>query len=119
MKVDLLQPKIRQPTFFGNTRVGTFPCLSCGCCNSIIKGDSFNHSSKGYNIKLHDFATCTTTWVIYMLKCPCGKAYVGKTKHDIRTRIGPLQLSIEIVSATDSEDTPRGGDYNCILLQRK
>ncbi|OCT88423.1 hypothetical protein XELAEV_18017054mg [Xenopus laevis] len=88
MKADLLQPKVRQPTFFGNRRMGTFLRLSCGCCNSIIK------SSKGHNIKLQHFSTCTTLGVIYMLICPFGKAYVGKTKRGVRMRIGEHKRTI-------------------------
>ncbi|OCT80817.1 hypothetical protein XELAEV_18027629mg [Xenopus laevis] len=84
-KADLLQPITRQPTF---PSVGTSLCLSCGCCNGIIKGENVIHPSKGYNIKLQHFATCTTTGVIYMLKCPCGKAY------EVRTRIGEHKRSI-------------------------
>ncbi|OCU02623.1 hypothetical protein XELAEV_18008386mg, partial [Xenopus laevis] len=140
MKADLLQPKTRQLTFFCNLRVGTFPCLSCVCCNSIIKGDSFNHPSKGYNIKLHGFATCTTTGVIYMLKCPCGNSYVGKTKRDedreITNRELEKQKSVTPVSrhfrmqGHNSDQLrwlvlqivripPRGGEYNHILLQKE
>ncbi|OCT77895.1 hypothetical protein XELAEV_18028992mg [Xenopus laevis] len=136
-----------QPTFFGKRRVGTFPCLSCGCWNSIIKGDSFNHLSKGYHIKLQHFATCTTTGVIHMLKCPFGKAYVVKTKREVRTRIGEHKRTITncdlekqkyvtpvsrhfLLQGHNSNQLrrlvlqvvnilPRGGDYNRILLQKE
>ncbi|OCT76189.1 hypothetical protein XELAEV_18031384mg [Xenopus laevis] len=85
----------RQPTFFGTPQKGTYPCLTCQCGSSIIKGNKFNHPSKGYEIGLKDFATCTTMGVIYMIKCPCGKAYVGKTKRQIRVRIGEHKRSID------------------------
>ncbi|OCT78918.1 hypothetical protein XELAEV_18030007mg [Xenopus laevis] len=46
VKAHLVQSRNKQPTFFGNPRKGTYPCLTCGCCSSIIKGESFNHPSK-------------------------------------------------------------------------
>lgn len=147
MKANLLQPRVRQPTFFGTPSIGTYPCLSCGCCNSIIKGENVVHPSKGHNIKLQHFATCKTTGVIYMLKCPCGKAYVGKTKREVRKRIGEHKRSItncdleKQISVTPVSrhfrmqghnsnqlrwlvlqivnTPPRGGDFNRILLQNE
>ncbi|OCT78761.1 hypothetical protein XELAEV_18029851mg [Xenopus laevis] len=80
VKTDLIENEKRQPTFFGTPQKGAYPCISCHFCDVIIKGNKFNHPSKGYDIKLKDFATCHTRGVIYMLKCPCGKVYVGKTK---------------------------------------
>ncbi|OCT88337.1 hypothetical protein XELAEV_18016972mg [Xenopus laevis] len=53
--------------------------LNCVCCASIIKGDSIDHPTQGTKIKLHDYATCDSKGVIYMLKCPCGLVYVGQT----------------------------------------
>ncbi|OCT64703.1 hypothetical protein XELAEV_18045800mg [Xenopus laevis] len=49
----------------------------------------------GYEIDLKNVSTCTTMGVIYMLKCPCGKAYVGKTKRRIRVRIEEKKRSID------------------------
>ena len=31
--------------------------------------------------------TCKTKYVVYLLKCPCGFCYVGKTKRELKTRI--------------------------------
>ncbi|XP_041435913.1 sushi domain-containing protein 1 isoform X2 [Xenopus laevis] len=36
--------------FLSTPKFGTFPCLGCGCCSSIIKGDSITHPLKGYKI---------------------------------------------------------------------
>lgn len=63
---------------------GTVPCLNCGNCNSVIKGNTIKHPSKGTPMKLRVTATCNSQNLIYMLKCPCGKVYVGKTERKIR-----------------------------------
>ncbi|OCT97484.1 hypothetical protein XELAEV_18009711mg, partial [Xenopus laevis] len=51
---------------------GTFPCLRCLCCSTVIKGDSISHPMRG---------------VIYLLKCPCGQVYVGQTVRPVKDRI--------------------------------
>ncbi|OCT65637.1 hypothetical protein XELAEV_18041878mg [Xenopus laevis] len=103
-KTDLTESDNHPPLFFGLPQKGAYPCLSCQCCSSIIKDNKMNHPSKGFEIKLNDFATCNTTGVIYMLKCPCGKAYVGKTKRQV----------LQVVKF------PRqGGDKDRLLLQQE
>lgn len=37
-------------TFLGPKNTGSFPCLSCIQCSSMIKGKSFSHTLKGYEI---------------------------------------------------------------------
>ncbi|OCT94668.1 hypothetical protein XELAEV_18012353mg [Xenopus laevis] len=131
--------------FFENPRTGIFPCLTCGCCSSIIKGESFNHPFKVVLLKVR--ATCLTKGAVYMLKCPCGKAYVGKTKREIRVRIGEHKRAIDNCDLEKQKyvapvskhfkeqghnskqlrwmvlqivDTPsRGGNYNRLLLQKE
>ncbi|OCT82123.1 hypothetical protein XELAEV_18024634mg [Xenopus laevis] len=57
--------------FMGTTKKGTFPCLSCICCSSIMKGNTVSHPTKGTPHKVERFSTCDTKYVVYMLKCPC------------------------------------------------
>ncbi|OCT90428.1 hypothetical protein XELAEV_18019042mg [Xenopus laevis] len=113
VKADLVQSRNKQPTFLGNPRKGTYPCLTCGCGSSIIKG----------------------------------KAYVGKTKREIRVRIGEHKRAIDNCDLEKQKyvtpvskhfkeqghnskqlrwmvlqivDTPsRGGNYNRLLLQKE
>ncbi|OCT74091.1 hypothetical protein XELAEV_18033056mg [Xenopus laevis] len=70
----------------GKNKKGTFPCLNCICCSSIIKGNMVNYPTKGTPFKLNDFSTCDTKYVVYMLKCPCGKAYIGQTIRSVKQR---------------------------------
>ncbi|MEE6521975.1 hypothetical protein FKM82_020351 [Ascaphus truei] len=37
--------------------------------------------------KIKQYMNCHTEYVIYLLECPCGLQYVGKTKRAIKTRI--------------------------------
>lgn len=57
---------------------GTFACLSCQICTSIIKGDTVHHPMRRHAIKIKGYYTCNSPNVIYGLKCPCGQMYVGK-----------------------------------------
>ncbi|OCT97610.1 hypothetical protein XELAEV_18009840mg [Xenopus laevis] len=73
--------------FKGKPNLGTFPCLGCVCCSSIIKGVVVQHPTKGNRIPLRHYATCNTQWVVYMLKCPCGKVYVGQSSREVKAII--------------------------------
>ncbi|OCT77575.1 hypothetical protein XELAEV_18028667mg [Xenopus laevis] len=68
---------------------------------------------RGQEIKL---STCKTCCVIYVLKCPCGMLYVGKTIRPVNVRIkGHFRWK---VLETVPKPT-RGGDHHTILLQRE
>ncbi|OCT59779.1 hypothetical protein XELAEV_18000651mg, partial [Xenopus laevis] len=127
-------------------KIGTFPCYNCNCCTSIIKGPNIHHPTKGTEIKLRAIATCTSTYVLYSLKCPCGKLYVGKTIRAVNTRIKEHKGSIRNFKPGTYTDTtvarhffeeqhnvsqlkwkvlevvkrpPRGGDWEKLLLQKE
>ena len=38
-------------------------------------------------MKVKGRITCKTKYVVYLLKCPCGFCYIGKTKRELKTRI--------------------------------
>lgn len=38
--------------------------------------------------EIGDLMNCSTDKVIYMLTCPCQKMYIGKTKRQLKIRIG-------------------------------
>ncbi|OCT91198.1 hypothetical protein XELAEV_18014255mg, partial [Xenopus laevis] len=80
--------------------------MSCNCCNSIIKGANINHPITGKEIKLMPFATCTTNFVVYVLKCPCGILDVGKTIRSVNTRIKEHKNNIRNFKADTYNDTP-------------
>lgn len=78
------------------TKKGTYPCLGCANCSSIIKRESIHHPTQGYNIPVRGYHTCKRDCVIYLLKCPCGKAYVGQTSHPIKVRLNEHKSNIRL-----------------------
>ncbi|XP_069486826.1 uncharacterized protein [Ambystoma mexicanum] len=134
-------PKEKQ-LFLATKKLGTFPCLGCIHCNNTIKGNVVTHPRNGQKIKLRDYSTCLTSGVIYMLKCPCGKVYVGQTKRPVKSRLSEhksnircnnqyspvarhfnmqkhtiAQLKYQVLEVV--KRPTRGGDYQSLLLQRE
>ncbi len=96
------------------------------------------------SLKLKGVITCTTKNVIYMIKCPCGLVYIGKTQCALKTRIAEHRSSIHTndqknpvavlfyskrhnlstlryigIEHVKSRLPRRGGDVNNILLKRE
>ncbi|OCT76224.1 hypothetical protein XELAEV_18031426mg, partial [Xenopus laevis] len=144
--VDVTQKKQQKKLFWGSPKKGTYPCLNCICCSSIIKGDTVCHPTKGNAIRLRDFCTCETKNGIYMLKCPCGLAYIGQTSRAVKERIKEHRGNIRNFKTGTQSDTPvsrhfashghnhiqlkwlalehvklpkRGGNLSKLLLQRE
>ncbi|CAJ0965128.1 unnamed protein product [Ranitomeya imitator] len=43
---------------------------------------------------LRGFYTCESTFVVYLIKCPCGLAYVGETTQTVRDRVAQHKSTI-------------------------
>ncbi|CAJ0955171.1 unnamed protein product, partial [Ranitomeya imitator] len=73
-------PSIRGPIqrVLSSPRNGTFPCLGCHQCSNITKGHF----------------TCNSSFVVYLIKCPCGLGYVGETTQHVRDRISKPKSTI-------------------------
>lgn len=131
-----------QKTFWTLLPNGNFPCHRCVQCHAMIKGDSFTHPHSGHKYPVNSKISCHTKFVVYLLKCPCGLCYVGKTKRELKTRISEHKSSIRnhdekslVARHFDAfgnevctlrfqgveEDKPlkRGGNREKFLLQRK
>ncbi|CAJ0927124.1 unnamed protein product [Ranitomeya imitator] len=80
--------------FFGTARHGNFPCLGCACCNNLLKGEFFHHPHTGKKIYLKERYTCLSSYVVYMIVCPCGLAYVGETTTAVKVRISKHKSTI-------------------------
>lgn len=95
VRADLGPNKVTiQQTISGSQNPGTFPCLSCAQCNNVQKGCEFSHprTSKKYNIQGH--FNRNSSYVIYLIKCPCGLGYVGETTQWIKDRISQHKYTI-------------------------
>ncbi|CAJ0949676.1 unnamed protein product [Ranitomeya imitator] len=80
--------------FLQNPRTGTFPCLNCAQCHNVLKDSSFHHPRSGKTFRIPGYFTCASSWVIYLIKCPCGLLYVGETTRSIRDRISKHKSTI-------------------------
>ncbi|CAJ0951717.1 unnamed protein product [Ranitomeya imitator] len=107
VKSDIGPTNVSLQRTLGPPKLGNFPCLGCACCGNLIKGEFFNslkprgdhisfevilrglydrkYPSKRIYIKRR--YTCTSSFVIYLIVCPCGLTYVGETTMEIKARI--------------------------------
>ncbi|XP_063044279.1 uncharacterized protein LOC134438605 [Engraulis encrasicolus] len=93
VRADLPPPP--PPThFLSNIQAGNYKCGNCQQCNFTSKTHSFNHPHTGKKFYIKGVISCLTKNVIYMLKCPCGLAYVGKTTRALKTRIAEHRCAI-------------------------
>ncbi|CAJ0944252.1 unnamed protein product [Ranitomeya imitator] len=68
-------------------RCGTFPCLHCNQCGNVQKGNTIYHPHSGKQFKIKDYYTCNIPYMVYLIKCPCGLAYVCETTQPIKDGI--------------------------------
>ena len=73
---------------------GNYRCGRCAQCNNTTNCKFFSHPLTGKKYKQKSFINCNSTNVVYMLTCPCGKAYVGQTKRCLKTRISEHKTAI-------------------------
>lgn len=81
-------------TLLAPLRDGNHPCGNCAQCNSTHKTRTFKHPRSGKSYSVKGFITCKTKNVIYLLRCPCDKVYVGKTTRSLKQRISEHKSSI-------------------------
>ncbi|CAJ0950957.1 unnamed protein product [Ranitomeya imitator] len=94
VKADIGSSTVTRQLFLNTPRKGTFPCLHCAQCNNVLKGDTITHPRSGKQYKIHGFFTCNSSYVVYVLKCPCGLLYVGETSQSIRDRVSKHKSTI-------------------------
>ncbi|CAJ0954909.1 unnamed protein product [Ranitomeya imitator] len=94
VKADIDTNITTRQRFLGTPREGTFPCLRCVQCNNVQKGGSIRHPRSGKEFKIRGYFTCDSTYVIYVIKCPCGLLYVGETSQSIRDRVSKHKSTI-------------------------
>lgn len=83
-------PSIYKPMFFQNL-VGFYKCNKCALCyiNAIKTRKTVQFTSRGTNqvFPIKYFITCSTSCVVYLLTCPCGLDYVGRTVRPLQVRL--------------------------------
>ena len=73
---------------------GSYKCRGCAQCNNMMKCEYFCHPHTGKWFQINDIITCSTAHVIYIIKCPCGLCYVGKTSHYLKQRISEHNVQL-------------------------
>ncbi len=63
------------------------PCKICSACENAIKTDSFTSTTTQKTFKIKETITCSSSFVIYLISCPCGLQYIGKTNRQLKIRI--------------------------------
>ncbi|KAL2102084.1 hypothetical protein ACEWY4_003845 [Coilia grayii] len=74
---------------------GNRKCGSCAQCNYTYKCITYKHPHTGKSIPIKGIITCNTRSVIYLITCPCGKSYVGKTSRELKVRIAEHRSTIQ------------------------
>lgn len=86
---NVLDPPVR-PSFFHNLK-GFYPCRKCRVCKLNHCRDrkilSFSSTTTGARYNIRHFCTCETKNVVYMITCPCGKQYIGRTIRTFAIRV--------------------------------
>ena len=121
---------------------GNYRCGHCAQCNNTTKTTHFRHPHTGKKFPIKNIITCDSTNVIYMITCPCGLAYVGKTTRKLKQRISEHKSSIRrndreypvAVHFNDAKHNissfrfqgieqiqmpPRGGDIDLLIKRRE
>lgn len=78
----------RNLCFFQNLK-GNYQCRKCQVCtiNRCKNWRTNCFTSTSTSRTYEPFITCFTTGVVYLLQCPCGLQYVGKTKRALQMRL--------------------------------
>ncbi|CAJ0949046.1 unnamed protein product [Ranitomeya imitator] len=85
---------VSKQNFLQTQKQGTFPCLNCFQCNNVQKGPKVFHPHSGQGIPIKGYYTCEASYVVYLIKCTCGLAYVGKMTQTFRDRISQHKSTI-------------------------
>lgn len=68
--------------------LGMFPCNRCQICPFVQRTSTFKDAYDKETYEIHDLINRSTSRLIYMITCPCPKIYIGKTKRQLKVRIG-------------------------------
>ena len=135
-------PASTQSSFTFPISPGNFKCFNCAACNFMLTEKEFIHPKTSRTYKVKGRITCLSTFIVYLLTCPCGLLYVGKTKRQLKTRIFEHKCAIRKNDEKSSvarhfhsaghdanmlkfmglemvNRSPRGGDRENRLLQRE
>lgn len=86
MAPNILDPPSKKIGFFENL-TGFYQCRKCRVCSlsgcTYRRTHRFVSTSTSVEFEIKQFITCSTERVVYLLQCPCGLQYVGRTKRPL------------------------------------
>ncbi|XP_069508614.1 uncharacterized protein [Ambystoma mexicanum] len=95
-KADRISIQDSQPTITATWGMppikGHYPCGNCSNCSSTTATTTVEIHNRNWELRQH--STCLSTNVIYVIICPCKKAYIGKTSRAVKPRIGEHKSKI-------------------------
>ncbi|CAJ0944547.1 unnamed protein product [Ranitomeya imitator] len=94
VKADFGSTRTTKSRFLSQPKMGTFPCLHCAQCGNVQKSHTFQHPHTGKSFEIKNYYTCQSSFVICLIKCPCGLLYVGETTQPVRDRISKHKSTI-------------------------
>ncbi|OCT91955.1 hypothetical protein XELAEV_18015012mg [Xenopus laevis] len=81
-----------------------FPCLRCVQClyglKELFSGKEIIHPRTRQIIQLRGHYTCVSKFAIYVLTCPCGLIFIGKTTPMVKSRVSQHHSSINLGNTT-------------------
>lgn len=87
---NILNPPTTKPIFFTDF-TGYYKCRKCQVCSlnrcRTRRTTGFTSSCTSRAFKIEPFITCSTVGVVYLLQCPCGLQYVGRTKCPLQVHL--------------------------------
>lgn len=66
----------------------------CTHCSNTHDTKEFCHPHTGKKYKIKELINCLSTYIVYLLKRPCGLIYVGQTKRNLKLRIAEHKAAI-------------------------
>lgn len=87
---NVLDPPLTKKGFF-EYMIGFYQCRRCRVCSlsgcAHRRTHNFISTSTQMEFEIRSFITCSTERVVYLLQCPCGLQYVGRTKRPLSVRL--------------------------------
>lgn len=103
---------------FCTCRHGTFPCIHCAQCSKVIKGDSIQPPRTEKTILIKGYYMCDSTFVVYLIKRPCGLIYVDGTSKRIKDKIAIHISTVHYKKWLSGPQTTTFSNYAFKLLNR-
>ncbi|XP_060128613.1 uncharacterized protein LOC132591893 [Zootoca vivipara] len=67
---------------------GHYRCGSCNMCPYSLQVKEIKSEHMQFTFKINSMTTCNSKNVVYCIRCPCNKLYIGSTTRALKVRIG-------------------------------